>query len=240
MKKFFIALLLLLIVGVSVFVGYKLLDEDNDGKVIKKNKVYDTYKSGDVVDFLGNNWYVLYDSSKKDNFVTLISSSIHYSEEVPNVVEGIYETSDLNKFMEEELVKEYGKDNLVEMGGYLVRSFDSDDMRQLLDVKYHEDEDYYEITDCPDFICLNHAFYGTMVASDMNFEKVDVYNNISDIGDEEEYEVHIDYYNLSGEENKFYLKSVVDDVTLFYRPVINVYKDSLDAMDPLHYENFGE
>lgn len=240
MKKFFITLLLLVVVCLSVFVGYKLLHEDGEVKLNKKDKVYETYKAGDTVDFLGNNWYVLYDSSKKDDYVTLISSSIHYSEEVPNVVDGIYETSDLNKFMEDELVKEYGKDNLIEMGGYLVRSFDSDDMRQLLDVKYHEDEDYYEITDCPDFICLNHAYYGTMIDSDMNFEKVDVYNNINDIDVEEEYEVHIDYYNLSGEDNKFYLKSIVDDVTLFYRPIINVYKSSLDEMDPHHYDNFGE
>ena len=53
-------------------------------------------------------------------------------------------------------------------------------------------------------------------------------------------EVHIDYYNLSGEDNNFYLKSVVDDFTLFYRPVINVYKSSLTEIDPHHYENFGE
>lgn len=240
MKKFILVLSFFVVLILFGFVGYKLFYKENPVNIIPKKKIYDTYKAGDTVDFLGSNWYVLYDSGEKENYVTIISSSIHYNEEVPNVVDGVYETSLLNRYMEEELVREYGKENLIEMGGYLVRSFDSDDMRQLLKVKYNEDGDYYEIIDCPDHICLNHAYFGTMISSEMNYEKIDVYNNINDIGDEEEYQVHIDYYNLSGEDNRFYLRSIVDDVTLFYRPVINVYKDSLSETDHYHYEKFGE
>ena len=79
-----------------------------------------------------------------------------------------------------------------------------------------------------------------MIDSDINYEATDVYNNVSDIGDEEYYQLHIPYYHIVGVDNEYSLDSIVDNTVMFVRPVINVYKESLIETDPYHYENFGE
>ena len=60
-------------------------------------------------------------------------------------------------------------------------------------------------------------------------EFVDVYNNVNDIEDllYGDYTLHLKYYNVSSTYEKHMLVSLVDDATLFVRPVINVYKSSL-------------
>ena len=42
-----------------------------------------------------------------------------------------------------------------------------------------------------------------------------------------DYTLHLKYYNVSSTYEKHMLVSLVDDATLFVRPVINVYKSSL-------------
>ena len=239
MKKIiiFVVLIIVLIGGYFVIKRYKSVDGEG---FIKKDVIYEKYNKGDKVDFYDDSWYVLYDSDEKTDYVTLISNKISYYEEIPEIVNGIYETSDVNEFLKGKLTEEYGKDNLVEKNGYSVRLFNQDDMRELLDVEYDEKNDSYKIIDCPNYICLNYTYFGTMIDTNSNFEKVDVYSNIEDIGDKEEYLLHAKYYNLVGDENNYYLESIVDDTTLFLRPVINVYKSSLIDENPYDYENFGE
>ena len=239
-KTLIVGLLTIAFIAIAMFVSFQFSD-DSPLKIIKKdNKTYEVYKKGDVVDFYDDSWFVLYDSLEDQDYVTLISSKISYFEEAPTVIQGIYETSDLNKYFKDELTKKYGKDNLVEKNGYKVRLFDQDDMRQLLDVEYNKKDDSYSITDCPDYICLNHTSFATMIDTDINFEATDVYSNIGDIGDEEYYELHIPYYHIVGKDNEYSLESIVDNTAMFVRPVINVYKSSLIEADNYHYENFGE
>lgn len=241
MKRKIIGFILIILVVVGCFV---LLNLFSDGEVlnnITNKKEYEVFKAGDKVEFYDDSWFVLYDSDENEDYVTLISSKIDYYEDAPEAIDGIYETSDLKKYFDEYMIKEYGEDNLVEKNGYKVRVFNEDDMRLLLDVEYDKKNDSYKIKNCPDYICLNHTFFATMIDTDSDFEKVDVYNNIQDIGeDEEEYKLHMNYYYIVGEDNEYSLESVVEDKTMFVRPVINVYKESLIELDPYHYEKFGE
>lgn len=238
-KTLIIGLLAIVFIIGALFISLQF-SEDSPLKIGKKKKTYEVYEKGDVVDFYDDSWFVLYDSDKTEEYVTLISSKISYFEEAPTVIQGIYETSDINKYFKDVLTKEYGEDNLVEKNGYSVRLFDQDDMRQLLDVKYNEKDDSYTIIDCPNYICLNHTSFATMIDTDINYEATDVYNNVSDIGDEEYYQLHIPYYHIVGVDNEYSLDSIVDNTVMFVRPVINVYKESLIETDPYHYENFGE
>lgn len=238
-KTLIISLLAIVFIIGALFISFQF-SEDSPLKIGKKKKTYEVYEKGDVVDFYDDSWFVLYDSDENEEYVTLISSKISYFEEAPTVIQGIYETSDINKYFKDVLTKEYGEDNLVEKNGYSVRLFDQDDMRQLLDVKYNEKDDSYTIIDCPNYICLNHTSFATMIDSDINYEATDVYNNVSDIGDEEYYQLHIPYYHIVGVDNEYSLDSIVDNTVMFVRPVINVYKESLIETDPYHYENFGE
>lgn len=240
MKKTLIVGLLAVVFIIGALLISFQFSEDSPLKIGKKKKTYEVYEKGDVVDFYDDSWFVLYDSDEEQEYVTLISSKINYFEEAPIVIQGIYETSDINKYFKDVLTKEYGEDNLVEKNGYSVRLFDQDDMRQLLDVKYNEKDDSYTIIDCPDYICLNHTSFATMIDTDINYEATDVYNNVSDIGDEEYYQLHVPYYHIVGKGNEYSLESIVDNTTMFVRPVINVYKESLIETDPYHYENFGE
>ena len=240
MKKKIISVILVILVVIGCFALLNLFSDGETLRIINKDKKYDEYKAGDKVDFYDDSWFVLYDSGKNEEYVTLISSKIDYYVEAPEVIDGIYETSELKKYFDEYLIKEYGEDNLVEKNGYKVRLFNEDDMRMLLDVKYNSKDDSYTINNCPDYICLNHTFFATMIDTDNSFEKTDVYNNKEDIGDEEEYSLHMNYYYIVGEEDKYSLESVVNDTTMFVRPVINVYKESLIEQDPYHYEMFGE
>ena len=137
-------------------------------------------------------------------------------------------------------MKEYGEKNLVEKNGYKVRLFDQDDLKQLLDVEYNEEDDSYTIIECPNYICLNNTSFSTMISTNSKYEGIDVYNNLNDIGNEEYYKLHLPYYHIVGENNEYSLESIVDDTAMFVRPVINVYKSSLILIDPYHYENFGE
>ena len=188
MKRKIIGVILVILVVVGCFVILNLFSDGDALKSITNKEVYDEYKAGDKVDFYDDSWFVLYDSDKYDDYVTLISSKIDYYVEAPDAIEGIYETSDLKKYFDDYMTKEYGEENLVEKNGYKVRIFDEDDMRMLLDVEYDKKNDSYKINNCPDHICLNHTFFATMIDTDSDFEKVDVYNNISDIGDDEEQE----------------------------------------------------
>lgn len=238
-KTIIVGLLVIVFIIGAIFISFQF-SEDSPLKIGKKKKTYDVYEKGDVVDFYDDSWFVLYDSDEDEEYVTLISAKINHFEEAPTVIQGIYETSDINKYFKDVLTKEYGEDNLVEKNGYSVRLFNQDDMKQLLDVEYNEKDDSYTIVDCPDYICLNHTSFATMIDSDINYEAIDVYNNVSDIGDEEYYQLHVPYYHIVGESNEYSLESIVDNTTMFVRPVINVYKESLIETDPYHYENFGE
>ena len=238
-KTLIIGLLAIVFIIGALFISFQF-SEDSPLKIGKKKKTYEVYEKGDVVDFYDDSWFVLYDSDENEEYVTLISSKISYFEEAPTVIQGIYETSDINKYFKDVLTNEYGEDNLVEKNGYSVRLFDQDDMRQLLDVKYNEKDDSYTIIDCPNYICLNHTSFATMIDTDINYEATDVYNNVSDIGDEEYYQLHVPYYHIVGVDNEYSLDSIVDNTAMFVRPVINVYKESLIETDPYHYENFGE
>lgn len=233
MKKYIILVILLIVLGCGIFITCNVLD--NEAPSIKKifNKTeYKIYKAGNVVEFADERWYVLHNSDNKTEYVTLISSNIMYldDEELAYVIGGIYETSAINNYLSNEYVKKIGSKNFVEVNGYKARLFNKDDFDKLIDATYDEDTDSYNINNCPEYICLTNTSFATMIDTNQNKEFVDVYNNINDIenllyGD---YTLHLKYYNITSTYEKHMLLSLVDDATLFVRPVINVYKSSLE------------
>lgn len=233
MKKYIILIILFVILGLGIFVGFNVLDDkETTVKTIFNKKTYDEYKVGDLVRFNDEEWYVMYDSLKNSDYVTLISSNIISLEEenITTVVGGIYETSELNKYLKNDLAKSLGEENLVEKNGYKIRLLSEDDFESLVTAEYNKEKDEYEITDCPDFICLTNCFYATMIDTENNLDLTDVYYNVDDIEDVlyDDYVLHLKYYNLSSTYETYKLNSLVDNATLFVRPVINVYKSSLD------------
>ena len=223
MKRYIIltVLIIMLIIGLIAF-GKAFGKKDGTIKQVFKQEKYKEYKSGDLVSLNNQEWYVLYDSSDKDNYVTLFYKGVLYLEEngIADSDYSVYESSDLNKYLKGDFADYIGTKKLREVNGYKVRLFNNDDLK-LLNVKYDKDSDSYEITDCPEFICLTNTFYATMIATGDAPEMEE--------NEEEEIEpVHLSYYNLSTTYETFKLESVVEDKTLFVRPVINVYKESLD------------
>lgn len=232
MKKYIILVILLIILGCGIFVTCTVLDNDTPSiKKIFTKKEYKPYKAGYVVEFANERWYVLHDSNKDTEYVTLISSNIMYldNEELSYVIGGIYETSAINNYLSNEYVKELGSKNFVEVNGYKARLFNQDDFNTLVDSVYNEETDSYDIQSCPEYICLTNTSFATMIDTNLEKEFVDVYNNVNDIEDllYGDYTLHLKYYNVSSTYEKHMLVSLVDDATLFVRPVINVYKSSL-------------
>lgn len=233
MKKYIILIILLIILGCGTFIVFNVLNDNNP--TIKKmfNKEdYKEYESGDVVSFANERWYVLHDSSKEKEYVTLISSDIQYldDEKLAYVSSGIYETSAINKYLSNDYIKELGSENFIEINGYKARLFNQDDFDKLIVAQYDEDEDSYILEKCPEFVCLTNTYYATMIDTNNDKEFVDVYNNIGDIEDllYGDYTLHLRYYNISNTYDTHSLDSLVNDATLFVRPVINVYKSSLN------------
>ena len=231
MKRYIILIILfiMLVVGFVAF-NKAYSNEDSTVKKMFSNEKYAKYKSGDLVSFKGEEWYVLHDSSDKDNYVTLIYKGVLYLEEegLSNTIYKVYESSDLNSYFKNDYLKSLGDDNLREVNGYKIRLFNQDDMRRLLETTYDEKTDSYDIKNCPDFICLTNVYYATMIPTNTN-KDYDV-SDIDSIEDYniDEYKVHINYYNLDTTYDTYNLNSIVSDVSLFVRPVINVYKERLD------------
>lgn len=236
MKRYIILIILLIILGVGLFIGLNLInDEETTVKKIFTKEGFNEYKSGDLVKLNGDEWYVMYDSNKDSDYVTLISADILSLDEmeIDTVLKGIYETSDLNKYLKDEYAKSIGEDKLVEKNGYKVRLFDKDDFNFLIneeDYSYDEERDEYVLTECPEFICLTNTFYATMIDTRNDVEFFDVYYNVADIEDllYGDYTLHLKYYNITATYETYKINSLVDNATLFVRPVINVYKNSLD------------
>jgi len=237
MKKFIIFIILILVVVGGMFlIKSRLVDkEEVETKKTFKKKEYKEYKVGDLVSFHEEDWYVLYDSSKKDDYLTLISSNILSLEEegITTVVNGIYESSSINHYLKSDMVEELGEDNLVDKNGYKVRLFNQDDFNQLFkesDIEYDEEKDEYTLNNCPAFICLTNTYYATMIDTNNDKEMLDVYSNVEDVEDllYEDYTLHLKYYNITSTYETFRMNSLVDNTTLFVRPVIHVYKESLE------------
>ena len=232
MKRYIILiiLLILLIVGFIAFNKAFGKKDNSVNNISLKPSKYASYQSGDIVSFNDEDWYVLYDSSNKDNYVTLIYKGVMYlgDEELTLHTYKTYEASDLNSYLKNEYVKNIGEDKFREVNGYKVRLFNEDDMKKLLNVKYNENDDSYEISNCPEFICLTNSFYATMIPTREGEYDVDDISNIEDFNTDE-YRIHLYYYNLSTTYETFDLESIVEDASLFVRPVINVYKESLDS-----------
>jgi len=218
MKKRSIILIVLLIMLVLGLVAFSKAfgKKDSSIKEIFKQEKYQAYKSGDLVSFNNQDWYVLHDSSENDNYVTLIYKGILYLEEngIAESDYNVYESSDLNKYLKEDFTNFLGEKNLREVNGYKVRLFNDDDLK-LLNVKYDDETDSYDITDCPDFICLTNVFYATMISTNSSVQGLDELE-------------HLNYYNLSTTYDTYKLESLVEDSTLFVRPVVNVYKESIN------------
>ncbi len=237
MKRYIILIVLLIVLVFSLFIGLNYLNnEETTVKNIFNNKeAYKEYKSGDLVKLNDEEWYVMYDSHKDSDYVTLISADIFSLEElgIDTVVKGIYETSEINKYLKGEYARNIGEEKLVEKNGYTVRLFNQDDLDLLIDledIRYDENKDEYVIDECPDFICLTNTFYATMIDTNDKLELYDVYYNVDDIEDilYGEYQLHLKYYNITSTYETYKINSIVDNATLFVRPVINVYKNSLD------------
>lgn len=220
MKKRTIILVLLVCVLVfACFGALKAFGKDSKGKIrLFSNKVtYKEYKQGDRITFNDSGWIVMYDSSSKDDYLTLISTDILYlgDEDITEVVSGIYETSDINNYLKTKYTQELGVNYLVERNGYKVRLFNEDDFDDLVKSKYNEEDDSYTITDDSDFVCMPNNFYATMIDTE-DFE----------VEDDDEF--HLKYYNLVSTTETCSLESVVSDDTLFVRPVINLRKDAIE------------
>ena len=228
MKKIII---LLVVISAVLFVYYKINDEKNTSpikSIIKKNE-FKEYNQGQRIQFKNEDWYVLFNSNAKEDYVTLISANVLYFDEIPYVVGGIYETSDVNEYFKKILNDNYGDDNLVEKNGYKIRLFSIDDLNKLTSYEYNEQEDYYTLTECPDYVCLNNTFFATMIDTNNNQEYLDSYNNVRDMPDatSDEYSMHLKYYNMISDINGNRLISLTNNSTLFVRPIINVLKERL-------------
>ena len=235
MKKRHILLIIILLVSFFAgFVGFKTFSKKSDGKIKlfkNSNVTYEAYKQGDKVEFNDGEWYVMYDSSNKEDYVTLISADIMYlgDDDITDVVMGIYETSDLNNYLKKTYAEELGLDNLVERNGYMVRLFNEDDMKNLLKVDYDNIFDTYKIEECPEFVCLTNAFYATMIDT-KGTQISSVYTDLNDFNesDQEEKKLQLKYYNITGTYETCTMNSIVDDSTLFVRPVINLKKEAIE------------
>ncbi len=235
MNKRYVLLTIFIIVFVfASFVAIKTFTKKGEGgiKIFNINKVtYKEYKQGDKLEFKDREWYVMYDSSSKDDYVTLISSDILFlgDEEITDAVMGIYETSDLNNYLKNTYAVELGVSNLVERNGYTVRLFNEDDMKSLLKVDYDNTFDSYKIEECPEFVCLTNAFYATMIDT-KGTEISSVYTDLEDFNEseQEEKKLQLKYYNITGTYETCTMNSIVEDSTLFVRPVINLKKDAIE------------
>jgi len=229
-KKIILLIILISILIIGIFFILPLFNgkEVTIKFVSSDEKEYREYNVGDVVFFNDGNWYVIRYSASDDDYVTLISDGILYlgDEGIDIALNGIYETSKLKEYLENKYIDNLGVDNLVEKNGYMVRLFNADDMKELLNVTYNEDDDSYEIIDCPTYICLTNTFYATMIDTDESYNREDVLSTW-DADFDEDKEYHLKYYNIFRTFDDSYLESVVDNTTLFVRPVINVKKDSL-------------
>ncbi len=157
-KRYIILFIFMIVLGFSCFVGIYTYSKRGDSsiKIFTTKTPYQTFKQGDLISFHDGEWYVMYDSSSKDDYVTLISADILYlgDEDITEVVMGIYETSDLNNYLKKEYAVELGLSNLVERNGYTVRLFNEDDMNSLLEVDYDSTTDSYKIEECPEFLIM--------------------------------------------------------------------------------------
>ncbi len=233
-KKIAMVVVLVLLLLFTGFVAIKTFGKTEGAKIrifSNKKETYTTFKKGDVVDFHDSEWYVLYDSSEKDDYVTLISADILYlgDEGITEVIDGIYETSDLNKYLKNEYATELGHGNLVERNGYAVRLFDEEDMKNLLDVSYDKTLDAYEINNCPDYICLTNNYFATMIDTKES-EVSNVYDNLKDFNESEQEDkrLHMKYYNIYATYETTGMSSITSDTTLIVRPVINLKKEALE------------
>lgn len=233
MKKFIVLIFLIIFLGVSIYAAVNFLGNDNKKikDIIKKDE-YKEYKAGDFIKFQERNWYVMYDSDKKSDYVTLITADLLtlQDEGLGTVLNGIYESSELNKYLKNNYTDELGQNNLVEINGYKVRLFNQDDFNHLLKGEYDEEKDEYTLTECPEYICQTNSTYATMIDTNSDVELEDVYLNVDDIEDPlyDEYQLHLKYYNISSTYETHKMKSITDTTALFIRPVINVYKSSLE------------
>lgn len=233
MKRIIILIVLVILLFLGIFIiSNKMTSDENVVKNIFKGSIYDSYKAGETVSFADDEWFVMYDSSSKEDSLTLINSGILFLGEdgISEVLNGIFETSELNEYFKNDYAKMLGEKNLVEKNGYKVRLLNMDDIKKLTQYEYNKDDDSYTFSSCPDYICLPNNYYATMIDTDCEFEKADVYNNVSDIENNVigEYQLHLKYYNIYSTLTDFKMNSIVDDTTLIVRPVINVYKSSIE------------
>ncbi len=236
MKRYIILIVLIIILAVGLFVRFNFINEEETTvKKIFTKETFKEYKNGDLVKLNGDEWYVMYDSTNESDYVTLISADILSLDEIgiDTVLKGIYETSDLNKYLKDEYAKSIGEEKLVEKNGYTVRLFDKSDFDFLIneeDYSYDEEKDEYVLRECPEYICLTNTFYATMIDTRDDLEFYDVYYNVEDIENVlyDDYTLHLKYYNITATYDTYKINSLVNSATLFVRPVINVYKNSLD------------
>lgn len=227
MKKkiiFVIMLIVLFVVGLIVFFNLSDTNNINIEKMFS-TKEYESYTSGDRIDFKDQSWYVMYDSSTKDEYVTLISSNYIYVEDIPY----LNDLKDVEDYMNDKLLSLYEKDNLKEVNGNYIRLINFDDVTKLLDFEYVEEDDSYVFNDCPSYICLNNSVYSTMISTTGVIDGV--YSNYDEIEnpDIEDYELHLNYYVIYKEDDKEGMKSIVDDANLYIRPIIYVLKSSIEG-----------
>ena len=226
-KKLFFTIVLLVLLILSVVV-FSHISKKNGG-IFNRNYTFKEYKVGDSIRLNNEEWYVIKNSSKKDNYVTLISSSFYYNEDNSYVLEEIYETSKLRKYLENDFVKEHLDGiELVEKSGYKIRLLELDDFNNLVNYSYDKKEDIYKLEDCSFYLCLTGSRFATMIDTESDTKK-DEYSSVSDIKNLfDDYKLHLRYYNVNSIEEDIILESVTSDAIMFIRPVINVNKDSIE------------
>ena len=227
MKKRII-LLILIIVLVASFVALKNTGNEQ-GSLLRNmfnDKItYKEYKAGDRIYFADGEWYVMYDSSSKEDYVTLIYTGFYYLEDygISLVLDEDYKKSDLNVFLQNKFVELLENPKLKEIDGYKVRLLNKKDMDSLTEYTYDKKDDSYELTKCPDYICVPNLSFGTMIETDENNDyKVTELEDIEDLYTDK-YLIHLKYYNLEDGN----LISVVNNAFLSVRPVVNVMKESI-------------
>ena len=232
MKKKIIIIMTVIVLLIGLIFGIWFVNnKDTDIKKIFKPETYKEYKVGEVITFKDQEWYVLYDSDKKTDYVTLLSADLLYlaDDGIENVFNDPYDESLLNKYLENDYLNNLGSDNFVEVEGYKVRLLNMKDINNFVEVIYNEENDEYNLSDCPQYLCLPNASFATMIET-KNKEFTDVYNDVEEIEDPlyDEYTLHLKYYRLTSTYDTNKLVSLVEDTYLLVRTVINVYKNSLE------------
>lgn len=212
MKKIIIILCILIIIFINAF----LLSKINDNPIIKtvkkveeiiENSIYKEYKIGDIIKLNNEEWYVIEDSDKDKDYITLINTN--YNRKIKDCFNKYIYLNEKNYF-EGEYSKSIGIDKLKEVNDYYIRLITLEEYNKLAELTKKEiDEIKYSYTTKPSYTWVKEI--NTLSMTDIDF-----YDDIED-----KTNLCASWYIQSNIRQVF---SIKDDF-INIQPVINYLKD---------------